>query len=179
MSLDKLGHLIGHPKGITPQWLIDGKEPTEQQFSEMLDYLKQDLVVLIEALKYMRSLLKKDGVNVKRLVTINQIGVNYLLYQLRNQPEEVVESVFWNVRRNETRRTLRGEEIHAAYRGGKVQVWRYGDVPHVWHVDCRSLYPYAAMHMRFPELRTERFVSQPLELVSQKDILDKIGMAGS
>jgi len=48
-------------------------------------------------------------------------------------------------------------------RGGRVEAFVTGVVDNVHYVDCNSLYPFSAISMRFPDLKSERMYFEPLK----------------
>lgn len=72
--------------------------------------------------------------------------------------------------------TKREAEIHAAYRGGRVQCFQLGEHKNATWVDCNSLYPYTATQIPFPDLRTEKYLYDPLKRIHQDDLLQLIGI---
>ena len=116
----------------------------------------RDTEICLKSILDLKKTIQKEGVNVKRLYTINQVAINYLINEWRQIPQN--DYIFWNSRQGETRRTLRADEIHGAYRGGRVEAFQTGKHKKATYIDCNSLYPYSATQIKFPDLRTERKV---------------------
>ena len=94
MSLKKIGQLINLPKLKMPNALTTGQAITSTK--EIKPYITRDCEIIIEAIKYLKKKLKEDGVNTKRLITINQIAISYVMKKLLEQPEEIKDKIFWN-----------------------------------------------------------------------------------
>ena len=69
------------------------------------------------------------------------------------------------------------KDVHSAYRGGRVECFKTGKFKGVNYIDCNNLYGYASMNIRFPDLRTERKIWKPLGMMTQKELLKKIGLS--
>lgn len=178
MSLKGLGQMIGKEKGETPLELLEKENKTEEDMQEIEKYMKNDCEICLEALRLIKERIGRDGIEIRRLYTINQIAINYMLNKLRKLPEVYTDNLFWDKRTNEIRRTLRKKEIHSAYRGGRVEAFRTGINKNVMYIDCNSLYPYSIMEMRFPDLRSERKIWMPLEKgIKKEDLFKYIGLS--
>ena len=166
MSLKQLGNMIGLPKIDTPEELLKEQTSTnlsEQKLKEIEKYMNRDVEICIKSIQFLKNKMKNNKINVKRLYTINQIAINYLINKFKQLPDEYKETMFWDKKKGITRRTFRKEEIHNAYRGGRVEAFVTGMIQNVNYVDCNSLYPYSAINMKFPDLKTERKYWKPLE----------------
>jgi hypothetical protein len=127
MPLKDLGLLINLPKQETPASLFEtSKEMTEEDLKLVETYMVRDCEIVIQALSFLKQKLKNEGIVLKRLYTINQIAIQYLLHNLANLPDEQTKDLFWDKSKNEIRRTFREVEIHEAYRGGRVEAFQTG-----------------------------------------------------
>lgn len=173
MSLQKVGETIGTPKKEMPTKLMKEKgKYTKQELKEIQQYCENDTNICLQAVTKIKNKIQELGIQVKRMYTINQIAINYLIRKLQETPK-TEEYFFWNKTQGITLRTLRNEEIHSAYKGGRVQAFQLGKHENTTYIDCNSLYPYCAMNMRFPNLRTERKVWKP----KTEEVLNKIGIS--
>lgn len=171
MSLKKAGELIGLKKKETPKELLTGGKINKE---ETLKYLIRDTKIVLESVLRLKKQLKESGVNVKRLYTINQIGVNYLIDKIRKKNPK---GFFYKDKMRNVQWTRYPEMIHKAYRGGRVQAFNTGKFNDATYIDVNSLYPYTASKMRFPDLQSEYRAKNPLKHISQKELLDKIGIS--
>ena len=121
-------------------------------------------------------MFRKDNCKITRLMTINQIAINYVLGKWKRLEFDKTEPFFWNIKTSEARRTFREEEIHAAYRGGRNEAFKTGHFEGVTAIDINSLYPHATMIMKCPDLRTERLINNPLRNFETHEILSRIGI---
>lgn len=175
-SLKKLGNAIVLEKLEMPKELYKKETKiTKELLREIEPYVKRDTEICLNSVLLFKELLKKEGIHVKRLYTINQIAINFLINKWRKLPNN--DYIFWDKESGETRRTFRSKEIHGAYRGGRVEAFKTGYHGKVTYIDCNSLYPFAACNMRFPDLRTERKTKEPLKETTLKELLKKIGIS--
>jgi len=175
MSLKRLGDMIGLEKMEMPNELMqDSVDVTDELKKKMEIYCKRDTDICLKSILDIKEKMKNNGVIVRRLYTINQIAINYLINEWRKM--EDMDWLFWDKQRGQMRRTFRADEIHGAYRGGKVDCYKLGMTKHANYVDFNSLYPYSATKMRIPNLMTERMFWRPLERMTQNEMLNKIGV---
>lgn len=178
MPLKSLGAAVGLHKMETPEELMD------EQMSENIDaetlmkitpYCVRDTEIVLKSIMELKKILKDNDITIKRLYTINQIAINFLINHWRQNKE--YHHVFWDHKKGETRRTFRSREIHEAYRGGRVEAFRTGKFEYVNYVDCNSLYPHAAKNIRFPLLESERKTYEPLKNMETGELLKRIGIS--
>lgn len=181
MSLKQLGDMIGLPKIDTPQELLDEQlsdNLPEEKLKEIEHYMVRDIEICLQSILFLKKKMRKEGVTVKRLYTINQIAINYLINQFKKLPDEYKEPIFWNKKKGQARRTFRDAEIRSAYRGGRVEAFVTGIIDKVNYVDCNSLYPYSAISMRFPNLKSERMYHEPLKTGwTVNELINTIGLS--
>jgi len=157
MSLEAVGELIGHEKMNMPEGLLEEEQSlSKKELETIIEYMVNDTRILITAIKKIKDKLSEDGINIRRLYTLNQIANNAMLFELRKLPTEQTEHLFWYAPSNQAHRTLRELHIHEAYRAGRVEAFQTGHFSDVTAIDVNSLYPLAAMNMTCPDLRTER-----------------------
>lgn len=150
MPLRELGKIIGLEKLELPQ------EVDKKELGEMLPYVTRDTEILIKAVKMLKEKLKADGIGIKRLTTMNQIAISYLVKMIKELKIDIFNGVGDKIVQSKARRKIR-----KAYRGGRVEAWKTGITKGVSSIDCNSLYPYAASIMKFPNLKTEVFWNKP------------------
>ena len=78
MKLQRVGKLIKNEKG---------ELPTHATAQEIETYLKQDTLLLLDALKYMKNKLKDENVILKNVITLNQIAMGYTQKEFRKTPK--------------------------------------------------------------------------------------------
>lgn len=176
MALKKVGEIIDVPKTEMP--IEIGTKLTKKKIKEISKYCLNDCHVTLEAIKFIKEKLKEDGINIRNLCTINQIAISYVLNKLK---ENGIDWVLYVNKKGEitdwTWKTRYKEEIHSAYRGGYVRAWKTGFYENATSIDVNSLYPYSAIKMRFPDLRTERKIKDPLANFTREELFDKIGLS--
>ncbi len=172
MSLKKIGEIIGMEKGETPETLKTGKKVKITQ--EMEEYMIQDAQICMKAIQYLKNKLEKEGIRLKRLYTINQIAIQYMLHKLKLSPKPYL---FHNEDRNQMIFTKTPLNLHEAYRGGRVEAFKTGYHEKVTYIDVNSLYPQSSMEITFPDLRTQQLIYYPLNVYTQKDLLNQQGIA--
>lgn len=173
-NLKSLGTMVGHEKLEMPKELLNENATINESLkNEIMPYMVRDAEIVLKSVMWAKNKLKEESVGIKRLYTINQIAINYMLNEFRKVENK---HIFWNANKGEVRRTFRREEIHSAYRGGRVECWKTGIFNNVTHVDFNSLYPYSAMVMKFPDLSSERKMWRP-ENNTEVDFLKNIGIS--
>ena len=63
------------------------------------------------------------------------------------------------------------QKVIKAYRGGRVEAFQVGVFENVCAIDANSLYPYSAVNMPFPDIKTQSFIYRPLKYYSLKELL--------
>lgn len=169
MSLKKVGEYIKQHKLELPENTYDEKK--------LEIYCTQDTRICLEAILKLRRKLKEEGIIIQRIFTIGQVAINYTLKKLKNIKGIEKTGLFQDHRKDKLSETYRKEEIEKAYRGGRIEAFKIGEFENVSEIDCNSLYPYAAMNIRFPDLKSERRIWRPLEIVKKEELLNRIGIA--
>ena len=129
MPLSEIGEKLGYKKSETPEYLIEGREPTKEEYEETLLYLDRDCLIPYKGIEYVKQLLKKDDINIKRYYTINQIAIQYLLKKLSENKE--ADQLWWDKNTKKILRTQYRHSIHEAYRGGRVEAWQTGEFKNI------------------------------------------------
>lgn len=70
-----------------------------------------------------------------------------------------------------------GKIIQEAQRYGRNEAWQTGEFENTEYYDCNSLFPYAIMNMRIPDLRTEKRYENPTRFYKQEQLLKRIGIS--
>lgn len=177
-SLAKLGLLLNIPKKEMPKELLNTRtKVTKKLLKKTEPYVQQDTNICLQGILHMKKLLKEEDTPIKRLYTINQIAIGQLLRRLQALPEEQTQHLFYNRKLGIMHRTFRSKEIHAAYRGGRVEAFKTGTHNNVTYLDCNSLYPYILMNMDIPDLRSERKHWRPLDHWTIQETISPIGLS--
>lgn len=178
MSLQRTGELIRLPKADRPGELLEedaSEEEIKKKLPDIEKYCIRDTEIVMEAIQVVKTKLKNDGINIKRLFTINQIAINYLLRELKDELKD--ENVmFANPERNQVHPTNRPQYVHSAYRGGRAEAFQTGSWEKATYIDINSLYPYAATQIRFPDLSTEATIRNPLDFYTIEQLLKYQGV---
>ena len=174
MALKGVGKVIGHEKTEMPK---------EEQIKNKTDiklkvtpYCKNDTIVTIKAVHKIKELLKEQGIQLKRIYTMPQIAIAYIINQLKKDDNQV-QGFWFNKERGMIQRPKLARNIHQAYRGGRVEAYTLGITENVTYIDKNSLYGKMAGEINFPQLTTEKKIYNPLSYYSQKEILSKIGLS--
>lgn len=177
-SLKTLGEIIGLEKLELPEEFTNPElweRVTKKRLKEISPYVLRDSEIVMKAMKIMKEKLQKEGIYIRRIYTISQVAINYLMNFLRQNEE--YHYLFEDEELTRLCQTKLRKHIHSAYRGGRVECWKTGHIEKISYIDCNNLYGYASMNIRFPDLRTERFVYKPLEYFSQEYLLKQIGIS--
>lgn len=176
MSLKRMGELIGHKKTEMPEEV--GRKLTKKKLKEISKYCENDCKITLKGVEFLKRKLRRDGIKIRHLCTINQIAISYIINELRKgENKHILIPSKGGGLTEFTYKPRMKEEIHSAYRGGYVRVWKTGRINNVTSIDFNSLYPYSAIKMKFPDLRTERKIEFPLEIMGLKELLNKIGVS--
>lgn len=177
-SLKSLGEMINLPKLEMPKYLETGEfNITENKLKEIEPYLERDTEIVMKSIMYLKEILIKEDVKIKRLYTINQIAIQYVINKLKKMNYEEIKNILKDKEKGEVHETYRSEEIHASYRGGRVEAFRTGEFKEVTYIDCNSLYPYIIMNMEIPDLKSERKTWKPLEKRKKEEIIREMGIS--
>lgn len=175
-SLKKIGELIGLEKLELP---LEFKEKNKKELEK---YVTRDGEIIIKAIENIKEFLKKENIHIKRIYTISQIAIAYMINKLKKETgtEEIIVKNGRNIERNKIFMdksmgkiwwTKNTEEIHLGYKGGRVEALQTGIISRVSSIDINSLYPYSLKTMRFPDLRTE------MKIKGDKENLEYIGIS--
>ena len=173
MSLSKAGKLINQHKLDTPEFFKTGEPITKQQLIENEEYIKQDTKLVLELIKELKEQLAKDNIRPNRIYTISQVAISYLTKKLAEKPREYLFEDYYQTK---IIRTKYEEDLHQAYRIGRTEAFQKGTFQNVTYIDCNSKFPDSARKIRFPDMRTERKIKEPVEIYENR-IFDKIGIS--
>lgn len=168
-SLKELGEKVGLPKL---------ELPNEENGHNLRTYLERDVRIMQKGMEWLKSRLEKEEIKTKQIITRNQLAINYLMKKWENY-EHVTYKHKTKANKGLTKvhKTIREKEIHKAYRGGRVQAFQTGWFEKVGYIDVNSLYPEASVSIRFPDLRSERKIWNPLDFLTRKELFSKIGIS--
>jgi len=173
MSLGSLGKMINMPKGKLHQKLLNDKQQlTADDIAEITKYNQNDVIILMKGLILLKKEIAEET-KIKYTKTIYQIAIQYMLNYMKNKQYDFM---FYNENRNQLHWTKYKHIIHDAYRGGRCEAFKTGHFQDVSYIDCNNLYGYAATQIKFPDLRTEQMVFNPLATTSQSELFEQIGV---
>lgn len=175
MSLKKLGDMIGMPKKDLPEEFLNAERITKKRIKELAPYVERDVEIVLEAVKMMKDKMSNEGVHLRRLYTISQIAISYLMNILRR--DERYKDMFFDRQRGRFYKTKHKDKIHGAYRGGRCECFGLGNFEAVDYIDVNNLYGYASTQIRFPNLKTEQMINEPLKYFTMEEILKNIGIS--
>lgn len=172
MPLKKVGEVIGIKKLEMPSKLDN---IYKKSLIDLKEYVFRDAEIALKSVLFLKQKLKEEGIKIKRIYTISQIAVSYFINMMRK--EKKYEHLFFNFERGQILWTKYAQDIHQAYRGGRCEVFKVGQTDNVYHIDINNLYGYASTLIRFPNLRTERKIYNPLNIMTTENILSNIGIS--
>jgi hypothetical protein len=175
MSLKRVGEIVKLKKLEMP----DNKPLVMSKFelARIAEYCKRDCEIVMKGIEYVKSKLKKDGVNLRNLCTINQIAICYIMNEIVGNEDPMLVKNNENLCTEIVKRTKYPKGVHAGYRGGFVRAWKVGNFESVTYIDCNSLYPYALKCMKMPLIGSDRLVKEPLNMYQLKNLLNKVGVS--
>lgn len=121
MSLERAGELIGVSKMEMPEELKTEHKWNHDEIRQKIQpYVRNDTQIVMDLIGVIKKRLKGEHVILKRLYTISQISVNYLMKELREM--KGMEDLF--EQKNKERLICPKNKdyavmIHSAYRGGE------------------------------------------------------------
>lgn len=166
MSLKKVGDIIGLEKMNTPESLINGDDNVS--ILEIIPYLRRDVLIVKKAMEDFKTQIKGLGFSPRFMISSGQVGMtafktyiqkNNLHWDLGYLSENEYggkKFVF-----NPTKYDI---EIRSAFRGGRVEAFKTGKFDKAWGYDINSQHPYVEINMDFPNLKTEKYISNPTHL---------------
>lgn len=175
MPLKKLGEMINLPKKDLPIEFLEAQRITKKRIKELAPYVERDVEIVLEAIKMMKERIRAEGIQIRRLYTISQIAIAYLINVLKKDGR--YDNLFYIKERGLLHRTRYKELIHGAYRGGRCECFQLGGFDGIDYLDVNNLYGYASTKIKFPDLNTEQLVRKPLNYFSINDILNNIGVS--
>lgn len=184
-KLDTLAKTINMQKGNTPQKLMTTQKQTYdfEEINQIRQYCELDTKIVMTYVKTLKQQLENDGIKIRKLMTIGQIAINYLTNQIRNTNQkkdwlqEDYNQPFLYQKRGWYWQPKNGEQIHKAYKGGRVQAFDKGTIHNVNQIDINSLYPHCLTQIKIPKIKTENKILQPLKHFNKKEITNKIGIS--
>lgn len=125
-----------------------------------------------------QRLIKPTVVKLKEKLKSKKVAY-YSLKRTKNKTrkqEELMKKLFKGIPTTEKALYLYEKSNPAkAYRGARITAWKTGLFKKVWQYDVRSMYPYCATKIDFPNLSTERTIEKPLETQSLEKTIRNIG----
>ena len=185
MSLEKVGKIIGHEKTRPPKELDDkmksGKKwkLTFEEYNQIAEYNKNDCILLLKALEWIKEECKKEGLKPKELRSIGQISQNKFNMNLRKNPEWSNAFFERNTQKGQPKgyiQTKYSKEIREASRSARFETFQLGTSEHATYIDKKSHYPDTCTEIRIPDLRTEQMIKNPLEIMAIEQIVKQIGV---
>lgn len=174
MPLKKLGELVNLPKLETPLDFTEGKEITKDQLRNYVPYMVRDSEICMKAIHKVKEKLKEDNIYIKRLYTIHQIAIQYVLTLMKKRDAPY----FWyNKEYNQVIFTKNSKQVHEAYRGGRTECFKTGHLSGCTYIDMNNLYSVSATEIIFPDLRYQRKLECPLNSMQLNTLLDEVGVS--
>ena len=81
-TLKEIGEVIGRKKMDFENGTFEKEELTKEEEEKMIEYCLNDTRIVLDFVLQIKEKLGKEGVNLKRIFTVSQIAVAYLLKKL-------------------------------------------------------------------------------------------------
>ena len=108
---DAASGLSDHTGILCPSCLDKIQASNRQEIENAKPYCAQDTLIDLKLVDHLRQKLQEERVTIKRLYTINQVAIQYLINKLKKSQTATEAQLFWNQETGEIRRTLRDQEI--------------------------------------------------------------------
>lgn len=170
MSLQKVGEIVGLEKLDTPEELIYDNRRVDMD--RIRRYCERDTVIAFESIMKIRETIRELGYNPRSFISAGQVAMSsFLNYSKR-------AGYLWKFASEG--RIINGkhnDKIRKAFRGSRNEAYKTGDVGKVKNLDINALYPYAMAKLRFPDLRRESYLENPLEFMDLEKFFWYVGVA--
>lgn len=180
-SLKRLGDFVGIKKLDMPKELegrmkgmkISDVKNDFELMNRIKGYCLNDSRIVLQFILMMKTKLLADDIHVRRLVSIGQIGLNYLLSYVASD-YNLYSSLFEDYQRRKFVYAPNWFRVTNAYKGGMVRIFKLGELSQVTNIDINSMYPYALSNIDLPILRSEQLDLCPKDI---DDYKNKVGVA--
>lgn len=179
MPLAKAAKLIGMEKMDMPHRAMEGRsledvrEDTEL-IAKISQYMQNDIEITYNYLMKVKEMLKTDGIKTKRLISMGQLGLSYLMREIGKEPH-LASAIIGDERLNQAYESQNKYIIQRAYRGAMVKLGKTGAFEGVSAVDRNSLYPEAASKIDIPYLASEEYEEKARSSI--EGCFGKVGVA--
>lgn len=189
-SLKIVGDIIGQPKGEVNEKTLEKlhndnsqlSDFTQEEIKEIKKYNIQDCKVTLDFINYIKNFMEKEGYKPQRLISAGQIAMqlfNRHIYQNKYQkylmewkenPYDIFKKGY------EYYMTKYPEEIHEAYRAGRLEAIQTGEFTNTTNLDMNSFYSWAELQIPFPLIKTEQYIEDPENTYTIDEIINQIGI---
>lgn len=169
MALEDVGEILDFPKLELPKRI---KDPME-----LKEYVERDVEITLQAMLRLKQQMSKLGYNPRKFLTAGQIAITaFWTYSkrtgvLKSFAQYNPETHLYNIWK-----TKYAQEIRDAFRGANTTAFKIGKFTDATQVDANGLYAHCMRTMRFPNLATEKKVTNP-PVDELKSELGEIGVA--
>lgn len=189
-SLEECGKIIGlnkiklNEKTFKKMCNINGKieDFTQEELTELQEYNIRDSEVSLEIAKYVKKMLKEENYKPRKLITAGQISMSlfnnycrkngYQKYfiQWQEEAKDIAKNGYQYIM------TKYPNEIHEAYRIGRLEAIQFGEFENTTNLDINSFYAYAMMNIDFPDMHFENKIEKPLQIFDVNTIINSYGI---
>lgn len=172
LSLRKIAQITNQEKGWLNEKLKtnDNTILTKKEMEELIKYNQLDTIILYNAIKQVKETLKEDGINIRKILTSGNLAMNAYIQFLKKKP--YAKELMSNKIKGKFRKINYKEEERNAYRGGRIQAIELGTFENCTQADLNSAYAESATKIQYPNLSTQKFIKNPLQSMTEKEILN-------
>lgn len=150
-----------------------------KQEYELIKYNQKDAELVLDLVIKIKKVLKEYGLNPRHIISIGQISTNCVFNEIKNGDKAIANTIFKGRFMNKIYQpSYKVMELQTyGGRGGRFEVFEFGDYENATEIDLNSAYSYADTNIRFPDLRSLEIIESPLEVMDYKEIIKYIGMS--
>ena len=161
-SVEKLGTILGTPKGLKPDYIGKRKSKTQKELYEFIEYNKLDCKISCDFMYFMQKGVNELGGQIRITIASTSLDTFRRSYLSRNIYKEQLKIKSFDVK----------EFIYKGYYGGRTEVFKRGNHSNLYYYDVNSLYP--SMMLKHLPNPNSVFIPQDLSI---NNILDYEGVS--
>lgn len=161
--------------------LVKSNDINNKDINEIVEYNRIDAELVMDLLLNLKKVLKENGFNPKNLISVGQIAANYVFNEIKKLPkEEYGYNIFkdqFNSKTIQPKKEFMNLQTYAC-RGGRFDAFKVGYFDNATEIDLNSAYSFADINIRFPNLKTFKYINEPLNgYIELNELIKYIGIS--